>query len=89
MSKYNCSSASWVSSGSRCSSSQISSGSQSLCQRAVKRIGAGLFKERAAKAAVAGRFLAAVPPLDEQMSLTFVSAFFRLLLPLPSRFLAS
>ena len=37
------------------------------CQRAVKRIGAGLFKERAAKAAVAGRFLAAVPPLDEDV----------------------
>ena len=37
------------------------------CQRAVKRIGAGFFKERAAKAAVAGRFLAAVPPLDEDV----------------------
>ena len=37
------------------------------CQRTVKRIGAGLFKERAAKAAVAGRFLAAVPPLDEDV----------------------
>ena len=38
-----------------------------LCQRAIKRIGAGLSKERAAKAAVAGRFLEAVPPLDEDV----------------------
>ena len=45
-------------------------------QRAVKRIGAGLFKERAATAAVAGRFLAAVPPLDEDV-IEHASAFFQ------------